>query len=468
MYDLIIIGAGTAGFSAYKHAVKHTQNLLIINSGTWDTTCARVGCMPSKVLISAANRAYDAQHLQDVGLSANVNINTDKIMQHVRSLRDRFTASTLKQVDAWPEQHKISGQAQFVNANTVRVNGQQYQAKAFVIAVGSSPVVDPVWKAELGHRLITSDELFELPELPQSMAVIGSGVIALELAQAFSRLGVKTEMFARSQRIGALSSTQLQQQAQQIFAQQLPIYWKTVPSSLCLKQDQAQLDFAHEGKQKQQHYDYVLQATGRKSNLSNLNLQHIHAAFADLKQLKIDEHSAQLADYPIYIVGDAHSTRAVQHEAAFAGKQAAHNALLHSIDKNVSTSKKRTVHYNTPLSIVFSEPQMASIGLSSTALEKCGQSFVVGQVDYRNQGRALVLGKAQGAAEVYVDAQTHQLLGAELLCHDAEHLAHLLAWMIEQKLKVSELLAQPFYHPTLQEGLRTALQHAQKQLNVSN
>ncbi len=91
MYDIIIIGAGTAGIAAYKEAVKHTQNLLIINKGAWDTTCARVGCMPSKVLISAANRMHDIQTAEKVGLSITSKIDTSQIMQHVRMLREHFT-----------------------------------------------------------------------------------------------------------------------------------------------------------------------------------------------------------------------------------------------------------------------------------------------------------------------------------------------------------------------------------------
>ena len=123
MYDIIIIGAGTAGISAYKEAIKHTHNILIINDGPWDTTCARVGCMPSKVLISTANRMYDIQHTDEVGLAVKSEIDTSKVMLHVRKLRDRFTRATLKDVDSWNPKHKINGQAKFINEHTIEVNG---------------------------------------------------------------------------------------------------------------------------------------------------------------------------------------------------------------------------------------------------------------------------------------------------------------------------------------------------------
>ena len=125
MYDIIIIGAGTAGISAYKEAIKHTQNILIINKGPWDTTCARVGCMPSKVLISVANRMHDIQNAQKVALTVQSDIDTSAVMQHVQTLRDRFTRATLRDVDSWKAEHKISGEAKFINSNTVEVNNQQ-------------------------------------------------------------------------------------------------------------------------------------------------------------------------------------------------------------------------------------------------------------------------------------------------------------------------------------------------------
>ncbi|MFW1802383.1 FAD-dependent oxidoreductase, partial [Acinetobacter nematophilus] len=126
MYDIIIIGAGTAGISADKEAIKYTSNLLIINKGSWDTTCVRVGCMPRKVLISTANRMHDIQHADEVALNVQSEINTDQVMHHVQNLRDRFARATLTDVESWEEKHKIDGEAKFINANTVDVNGQHY------------------------------------------------------------------------------------------------------------------------------------------------------------------------------------------------------------------------------------------------------------------------------------------------------------------------------------------------------
>lgn len=456
MYDIIIIGAGTAGIAAYKEAVKHTQNILIINDGPWDTTCARVGCMPSKVLISVANRMHEIQHASKTALQVTAQIDTSTVMAHVRTLRDRFTAATLKDVNSWEASHKISGHASFVNANTVEVNQQRYQAKAFILAVGSSPTFNPQWKTELQDKLITSDDIFELTHLPRSIAVIGSGVIAIELAQAMHRLNVKTTIFARSRRVGTLSSPGLQQLAQNELQKELDIKFEILPQTVKNTAKGVEISYTENGQHKILHADYLLSATGRNSSLTQLKLEKINPAFTDIKHLPIHAGTKQLAGYPIFIAGDAHTATPIQHEAAHEGRTAVQHCLNFPNVQNTKTL--------TPLGIVFSSPEMATAGKSFKQLMDSNAEFVTGTASYEKQGRAIVLGKNRGAAEIYVDKISRKILGAELFTESAEHLAHLLAWMIAEDLTVDEVLNKPFYHPTLEEGLRTALKHARRQL----
>ena len=458
MYDIIIVGAGTAGISAYKEAIKYTSNILIVNQGPWDTTCARVGCMPSKVLISTANRMYDIEHADEVALQVEAHIDRSAVMQHVRQLRNRFTAATLADVDSWDQSHKISGAAKFINANTIQVNNQHYQAKSFILAVGSTPNMDAEWKAELGDRYINSDDIFELEQLPKSLAVIGSGVIAIELAQAMTRLGVQTTVFARSQKVGSLSSPQLQPLACKELSQAMNIKFKVLPENIKKSQHGVLISFTDNVSQTLE-VDYVLSATGRSSNLNSLDLTQINPLFKEIRNLPINNRSKQLGEYPIFIIGDAYTQTPVQHEAAVEGRLVVESCLNFPKLKDLKTL--------TPLSIVFSSPEMAIAGQSYKQLIDENVEFITGYASYERQGRALVLGKDHGAAEVYVDANTRQLLGAELLVESAEHMGHLLAWIISEKLTVDQILEKPFYHPTLEEGLRSALKHARRQLKKS-
>lgn len=458
MYDIIIIGAGTAGISAYKEAIKHTSNILIINDGPWDTTCARVGCMPSKVLISTANRKHDIQHADEVGLTVQSDIDTSQVMQHVRNLRDRFTNATLRDVSGWNSAHKINGQAKFINANTIDVNGQSYSAKSFIIAVGSTPNYEAAWKNEIGNKLITSDEIFELNSLPKSIAVIGSGVIAIELAQAMQRLGVETTVFARSRKVGVLSSPKLQQIAQKELSKELNIKFEILPNLVKNTENGVKLNYIENNETKQLFVEYLLAATGRQSNLKTLNLGNIDPSFSDLKKLPVNNETKQLANLPIFIIGDAFTQTPLQHEAAHEGKLVISSCLNFPQIINLTSL--------TPLGIVFSNPEMAMVGHNYANLTKFGVEFITGYASYEKQGRALVLGKNKGAVEVYIDKNTRKLLGAELFIESAEHIAHLLAWMISEEVTLDDILQKPFYHPTLEEGLRTAFKHARRQLNT--
>lgn len=458
MYDIIIIGAGTAGQAAYKEAIKHTSNILIVNHGPWDTTCARVGCMPSKVLISVANQLHDAQSLDQIGITTHLHLDSKKIMLHVQNLRNKFTQATLKDVVRWDSAHKISGQAHFIDVQTIEINQQLYQARSFILAVGSTPSFDQQWKQELGQKLITSDEVFELEQLPQSIAVIGSGVIALELAQALQRLGVKTTIFARSRKVGTLTSPLLQKMAQELLSQEIDIKFEILPTQVRNSKDGVQIVYQEHGQEHNLVADYLLVATGRRTLLNTLRLENIDAQFTDLKNLPVHPETKQLAHYPIFIVGDAHTKTPIQHEAAHEGRSAVLNCLNLKQIKNIRNL--------TPIGIVFCEPEMAIVGLSFKQLESDKIPFVTGYVSYAQQGRAQVLGKNYGALEVYIHAESRKILGAELLMTSAEHLAHLLCWMITEDLTLDHLLAKPFYHPTLEEGLRTALKHARRQLNA--
>ncbi|MFH7765961.1 dihydrolipoyl dehydrogenase [Acinetobacter sp. BSP-28] len=456
MYDIIIIGAGTAGIAAYNEAIKYTQNILIINDGPWDTTCARVGCMPSKVLIASANRMHDVKHANDLALSIEFKVDTSKVMIRVRELRDHFTRATLKDVNSWPEEHKLSGHAKFINANTVEVNGHQYQSKSFVLAVGSYPTLDPKLKQQLGRQLISSDEIFEIPQLPKAIAVIGSGVIAIELAQAMQRLGVKTTIFARSQKVGVLTSPELQTIAQSKLSQELEFKFKVLPNHYEKINNAVKVHFKEQEQAQSIEVDYVLSATGRTSYLDTLALENIDLQFKDLKNLPLNHQSKQLANLPIFIVGDAAMKNPIQHEAAYAGKSVIQNCLNFPNIQNIPKLPQ--------LGIVFSQPEMAIVGESFKSLQDQHIPFITGHVSYEKQGRALVQAENHGAVEIYIDPQSRQILGAELFCPQAEHLAHLLAWMIGEKLTIDEVLSKPYYHPTLEEGLRTALKHARRQL----
>jgi len=253
-----------------------------------------------------------------------------------------------------------------------------------------------------------------------------------------------------------LAAADLQQLAQNELQKELDIKFEILPQTVKSTANGVEIGYTENGEHKILHTDFLLSATGRNSNLTQLKLEKINPAFNDAKRLPVDAETKQLADYPVFIAGDAHTATPIQHEAAHEGRTAVQNCLNFP---NVQSMKTLT-----PLGIVFSSPEMAVAGKSFKQLADSNAEFVTGTASYEKQGRAIVLGKNRGAAEIYVDKISRKILGAELFTESAEHLAHLLAWMIAEDLTVDEVLNKPFYHPALEEGLRTALKHALRQL----
>ena len=218
--DVAIIGAGTAGMGAYNAALKHTARIAVIESGQYGTTCARVGCMPSKLLIAAADSAHRVLQAPLFGVHPGpVRIDGAEVMQRVRSERDRFVSFVLDAVDRWPAANKIAGHARFVSPDVLRIDEHtQVNAARVVIATGSATHIPEGWRDALGDRLITNEDVFYWQTLPASVCVMGGGVIALELAQALHRLGVRVRMLVRSRKLGPLTDPVLAAKAVEIFS----------------------------------------------------------------------------------------------------------------------------------------------------------------------------------------------------------------------------------------------------------
>ena len=217
--DVAIIGAGTAGMSAYRAALEHTPRVLVIESGVYGTTCARVGCMPSKLLIAAAEAAHAVAGAARFGVMAGpAAIDGRAVMARVRSERDRFVGFVVDAVHRWPAEHRLTGHARFIDDHTLQVGATQVRAQRIVIATGSRPNVPAAWRAALGDRLIVNDDVFEWTDLPRSVAVVGAGVIGLELAQALHRLGVRVRLYGRTARVGPATDPALQALTREVFA----------------------------------------------------------------------------------------------------------------------------------------------------------------------------------------------------------------------------------------------------------
>jgi dihydrolipoamide dehydrogenase len=455
--DVAIIGAGTAGLAAYRAAKTAGRRALLIEGGTYGTTCARIGCMPSKLLIAPAEAAHAVARFPGFGLELEGRVNVDgkAVMARVRRERDRFVGFVTRGVDELPAADKVHGRARFVDDTTLAIDDRlTVKAERVVIATGSSPSHPPAWKT-LGALLITNETIFELDDLPESVAVFGPGVIGLELGQALHRLGVRVKVFGRGGGVGPLADPALLAQARSVFGAEF--YLDTdAKAEVAREGDRVVVRYrALDGSAQVERFAFLLAATGRSPNIGGLGLKHTMLAVDAHGVPLFDRATLRCGDSSIFIAGDANNDVPLLHEAADEGRIAGENAARYP---DVRPGLRRA-----GLSVVFTDPQ---IGIVGGGFARIGDlPHVVGEVSFDDQGRSRVMLRNQGRLHVYAEIGTGRFLGAEMLGPDAEHIGHLLAWALQMKLTIAQMLEMPFYHPTVEEGLRTALRDAQAKLD---
>ncbi|WP_318521351.1 dihydrolipoyl dehydrogenase [Photobacterium leiognathi] len=462
--DVAVIGGGTAGLGSYRAAKAHTDSVVMIEGGPYGTTCARVGCMPSKLLIAAAESVHNIEKAPAFGVhpQGDIVINGREVMDRVKRERDRFVGFVLEGVDEIPAEDKISGYAKFLDDHTLQVDDHTIiNAKRIVIATGSRPAYPGVWN-ELGDRLVVNDDVFNWDDLPNSVAVFGPGVIGLELGQSLNRLGVNVTMFGLGGQVGPLTDPEVMAYANKAFNEEFYLDPNVQVESMKRVGDQVEIQYVTKsGELATILVDYVLAATGRRPNVDNLNIESTSLALDERGVPTADYYTMQTSVDSIFIAGDASNQIPLLHEAADQARIAGDNAGRFP---EIRAGLRRT-----KISAVFTDPQIAMVGETykeiTTRLGTCG-CFETGTVSFENQGRSRVMLRNKGILHVYGEQGTGRFLGAEMIGPDAEHLAHLLAWAHQNKMTVAEMLDMPFYHPVIEEGVRTALRDLNAKLRL--
>ncbi|MEA3406180.1 MAG: dihydrolipoyl dehydrogenase [Pseudomonadota bacterium] len=441
----VILGAGTSGLTAMSTIRKQTDDFVMINGGHYGTTCARVGCMPSKALIQSANVFHKRHHFEEFGIEGaeSLEVDIETVLKRVRRLRDRFTNGVKSgTTETLKEDQLITGFAKFVGENQLEVNGEIIEAERIIIATGSRPVMPGPWQ-ELSDSIYTSDEIFEQPQLPKRVAVIGLGIIGLELGQAMSRLGVEVTGFEMADNIAGLSVPEVNQQAIDLMSKEFSIHLgeaaqlEKTSTGVLVKTSNAEVEV-----------DAVLASLGRRPNIDQLGLENAGITLDERGMPEFNLHTSQIEDKPLFIAGDVNLFRPILHEAGYEGKMAGLNAI--------SYPKMTAYERKTPLGIAFTNPDIGFFGASYRDLDK--EQIVSATFNLeRNNGRAIVMHEDHGLICLFADKSSKKLLGGEMVMPHAEHFTHLLNWSVEQGMTIEQLMRMPFYHPVLEEAIQSAI-----------
>jgi dihydrolipoamide dehydrogenase len=426
--------------------------------------------MPSKLLIAPAEARHRMQALPEFGIAAGASVvDGVAVMRRVRAERDRFVGFVLDAVSTFDQRHILRAQAEFEDPHCLRLTPtagaddpstdvDRVEAGRIVIATGSRPMI-PQQLLPAGDRLIVNDDVFDWQDLPRSVAVFGAGVIGVELGQALHRLGVRVHLFGRGGAVAGLSDPEVRACAARTIRAELPASLDATEVRVSRDGDEVVVNFRDdEGNSQVQRFDLLLAATGRISNVDRLVIERSGLELGRRGVPQFDPLTMQTSASHIFIAGDSAADRPILHEAVDEGHLAGHNAARYPA---VFRHTRRA-----PLGITFCDPQAAYAGQRYSQLVAARVDFAIGEVSFEDQGRSRVMLVNRGLLRIYGEKGTGLILGAEMFGPEIEHIAHLLAWVIQLRKTVGEVLELPFYHPVIEEGLRTALRHLNEALGM--
>jgi len=451
-FDLIIIGGGSAAFSAAIKAESLGLSTLMINGGLdFGGTCVNVGCVPSKNLIRAAETAYHATHSNFKGVKPKgAAIDYPQIIKDKKAL-----VATLQQqkymdvVSDFENLTMIKGWAKFVDKKTIIVDEKDtYTAIKFIIATGSTTNIPNIEGLnEIGY--LTNASLFDLEEKPESLTIMGAGYIGLEIAMAYNRLGVKvriiefTDRPLRSQTkdITDVLETQLKSEGIEILPNFRAVKFEKKDADTiihCKCPDGSFTKLIEKGK--------IVVATGTKPNTSNLCLDTINLNL-DKNGRIIVNNKMETNMQNMYAVGDVTNTPSFVYTAAAEGNTAVTNAFSGNI---------KTLDYSYLPWVVFTDPQIAGAGLDEVQAEAKGIPFDVSKLELSDVPRALAAQDTRGFIKLIRNSETDKLIGARVIAPEGGELIQQLSMAIKFGITVKDL-AESFYpYLTLGEGIKLA------------
>lgn len=446
-FDVIVIGAGSAGYAAARTLGSRGQKVGLIDKGPLGGLCILKGCMPSKTLLRSSEVLQLIREAAELGIRVGApEPDFSAIMARRHHLVKGFQDYRIDGIQNAPNVTLIMGAARFVDSRAVEVEGVRYEADHFLVSTGSAPLIPAVpGLAEAGF--ITSDEALELDALPESMVVLGGGVIALELGQFYARLGTRVTMLVRSGHILSQEDDDVRASLEgYLRAEGMEILPYAQASRVELKNGKKVL-YAKIGESEMPiEADEIFVAMGRRPNLAALNLDAAGVATAE-GQIVVDAHM-RTSNPAVYAAGDCVGTYYLVHVAIQQGEIAAHNMLASQHGAALRALDTRIV----PCAI-FTDPNYARVGLSEREAAARGIPVLTGKYEFADLGKAECMGQGamKGFVKLLASPETGEILGAQILGPEGADLIHELIVAMEFRCTVERLMAIPHLHPTLAE-----------------
>ena len=450
--DFAIIGGGSAGYAAARTAAALGLKTVVVEGGTdVGGLCILRGCMPSKTLIESANRMLTLRRAREFGLRANrLEARADEIVARKRRLIGGFADYRREQLENGGFEF-IRGRARFTDPHTVAIEWpgeppRTLRAKSFLVCTGSvvqQPAIPGL--AECGA--LTSNEALELEVLPASLVVLGGGAVAVEMAHYFSALGVDITIIQRGPQLLTGTDPDLAEALESAMAARgLTIFTGTKITAIEPTHSGRRITFERDGKTLAVECGQILNALGRRPDLDGLDLK---AAHVDLAGPRVGANERQQTSQPhIFAAGDCCGPHEIVHIAVQQGEIAARNAArLLSGD----SAPLDSIDYRLLLYAVFTEPQVAVVGLNEAEARKRGIAYRIATYPFDDHGKSIVMGETEGFVKLMTDSATGEIIGGSAVGPHASDLIHEIVVAMSFRATAAQLAAVPHYHPTLSE-----------------
>ncbi|MEQ2009411.1 MAG: dihydrolipoyl dehydrogenase [Limisphaerales bacterium] len=443
-FDVAVIGGGSAGYAAASATARGGLRTVVIEGGEEvGGLCILRGCMPTKALLYAAEVKHMAEHAATWGIQVpEVRFDFAQVMARKNAMIADFAGYRRQQLEGGRFKF-IRANARFTDAHTVELdNGQRLTSANFVLSTGSVVATPPLPQlSEVG--LLTSDSAMTMERLPKSLIMLGGGAVAVEFAQFFARFGVRVTLIQRGEHLLRDFDSDAAQVVETVFRREgIDLFTGTRLLDARCEGGLKHVTFEHEGQTRTVSAEEIFHGLGRSPNTGGLALANAGVATDARGRIATNTQMQSSAPH-IFAAGDCAGPHEIVHIAIQQGETAAHNIL--------QPASPRAMDYRLLISVVFTDPQIACVGLSEAEAREQGRGFITASYPFADHGKSMLMEAKDGFVKLLADPRTGEILGGACAGPSGGELIHEIVAAMCKSMTVGELAAMPHYHPTLAE-----------------